>query len=274
LGLVSAAFGAGLLFGPAFGALVAANFGPRVPFFCAAAVSALTVTLSWKLLPESLTPERRAALAAASAAATNASRRQALLRTPGVLAIFFIGFLAQLSFFSFQSTFVLWVEAVLYPTRDPQFVQAAVGGFLTFVGIVGIIPQFWLVGPMVHRFGERALVAGGVLSRGVAWAAMAALPVAGVMLPALLFVAVGGNVAIPALVALLTYLVPGDQRGFSIGMMESVQGVGRIAGPIAAGWLFEHVSPNAPFWLAAAASVATLAASMALWRARPAEERM
>ena len=269
LGLVSAAFGAGLIFGPAFGALVAARFGPRVPFFIAAVVSALTVTLSWRLLPESLTPERRAALARASAAGTNASRRQALLRTPGVLAIFGIGFLAQLSFFSFQSTYVLWTEAVLFPNRDPQFVQAAVGGFLTFVGVAGIITQFWLVGPLVARFGERSMVAGGTAMRGLAWALMAAAPVLGMMLPALLLIAVGGNVAVPALIALLTYLVPGDQRGFSIGMMESVQGLGRIAGPIAAGWLFERVSPNAPLWLAAAASLATLAATSALWRAHP-----
>jgi MFS family permease len=269
LGLVSAAFGAGFIFGPAFGALVAAHFGPRAPFFIAAAVSALTVTLTWRLLPESLTPERRAALAAASAAGTNASRRQALVRTPGVLAIFLIGFLAQLSFFSFQSTYVLWTEAVLYPNRDPQFVQTAVGGFLTFVGVVGIITQFWLVGPLVARFGERALVAAGTTMRGLAWALIAILPVAGVMLPALLLIAVGGNVAVPALIALLTYLVPSDQRGYSIGMMEAVQGVGRITGPLAAGWLFEHVSPNAPLWLAALASAATLAAATALWRARP-----
>ena len=190
----------------------------------------------------------------------------------GSTATLGLGFLAQLSFFSFQSTFVLWTEAVLYPTRDPQFVQTAVGGFLTFVGVVGIITQFWLVGPLVHRFGERSLVTGGTLIRGLAWALMAALPVVGVMLPALLLIAVGGNVAIPALVALLTYLVPGDQRGFSIGMMESVQGVGRIAGPIAAGWLFEHVSPTSPFWLAAIVSAATVIASTALWRARPAAE--
>jgi DHA1 family tetracycline resistance protein-like MFS transporter len=269
LGLVSAAFGAGFIFGPAFGALVAAHFGPRAPFFMAAAVSALTVTLTWRLLPESLTPERRAALAAASTAGTNASRRQALVRTPGVLAIFLIGFLAQLSFFSFQSTYVLWTEAVLYPNRDPQFVQTAVGGSLTFVGVVGIITQFWLVGPLVARFGERALVAAGTIMRGAAWGLMAALPVAGVMLPALLLMAVGGHVAVPALIALLTYLVPSDQRGYSIGMMESVQGVGRIAGPLAAGWLFEHVGPNAPLWLAALASAATLAAAAALWRTRP-----
>jgi hypothetical protein len=57
-------------------------------------------------------------------------------------------------------------------------------------------------------------------------------------------------------------------------MMESVQGVGRIAGPIAAGWLFEHVSPNAPLWLATVASAATVIASAALWRARPAAERL
>src|SRR5688572_8950129 len=41
LGLVSAAFSAGFIFGPAFGALVAAQLGPRAPFFIAAGISAL-----------------------------------------------------------------------------------------------------------------------------------------------------------------------------------------------------------------------------------------
>src|SRR5574342_155544 len=52
LGTVNASFGLGFVFGPAFGSVVAANFGPRVPFFASAAVSLTTIVLSIFLLPE------------------------------------------------------------------------------------------------------------------------------------------------------------------------------------------------------------------------------
>jgi DHA1 family tetracycline resistance protein-like MFS transporter len=269
LGLVSGAFAAGLIFGPAFGALVAAQFGPRVPFFIAAAVSALTVTLTWRLLPESLTPEMRAANALR--AATRQSERQpgwrnsnwaGVLRLPGMPALMFIGFLTQLSFFSFQATYVLWSEKVLFPTQDAIFVQNAVGYMLTFVGVVGIITQFWLVGPLVRRFGERPLVVAGAAVRGVGWGVMALLPTLPVVLLVLPLIPIGGNVAVPALLALLTYLAPTDQRGFAIGLMESIQGLGRIAGPLLAGWLFERLQPGAPMMFAAVASLVTVVAAL------------
>ena len=69
----------------------------------------------------------------------------------------------------------MWIE-VLFPTRDAEYVQAAVGFMLTFVGVVGIITQFWLVGPLVRRFGERPLVIAGAAVRGVGWGIMALLP--------------------------------------------------------------------------------------------------
>jgi MFS transporter, DHA1 family, tetracycline resistance protein len=269
LGLVSGAFAAGLIFGPAFGALVSARFGPRVPFFIAACISALTVTLTWRLLPESLTPAARAANAA------RADERQrtrqpgwrnsnwaGVLRLPGMPALMFIGFLSQISFFSFQSTYVLWSEKVLFPTRDQLFVQSAVGYMLTFVGVVGIITQFWLVGPLVRRFGERSLVVAGAAVRGLGWGVMGLLPALPIVLIVLPLIPIGGNVAVPALLALLTYLAPTDQRGFAIGLMESIQGLGRIAGPLLAGWLFEQWQPSAPLAFAAVASLLTVVAAL------------
>ncbi len=279
LGLVSGAFAAGLIFGPAFGALVAAQFGPRVPFFIAAAVSALTVTLTWRLLPESLTPEMRAANALKAAARQSArqpgwrnSNWAGVLRLPGMPALMFIGFLTQLSFFSFQATYVLWSEKVLFPTRDPIFVQNAVGYMLTFVGVCGIIAQFWLVGPLVRRFGERPLVVAGAAVRGVGWGVMALVPTLPAVLLVLPLIPLGGNVAVPALLALLTYLAPTDQRGFAIGLMESIQGLGRIAGPLLAGWLFERFQPSAPMMFAAVASLVTVVAALQI-RAQRAEGR-
>jgi DHA1 family tetracycline resistance protein-like MFS transporter len=267
LGIVNAGFSTGFLFGPAFGALVAAHFGPRVPFYIAAGVSLVTITLSTFLLPESLTPERRREHAARRAEHPPISR-WALLAQPKVVLIMFIAFLGQFAFLHFQSTWVLWAEKVPLAGMSDQAVQQTVGLIFTFVGVFGIMTQFWLVGPLVRHFGERMLVTGGNLARGMAWGVMALVPV---LLPIVLvmpLISVGGGLLGPALIALLTYSVAPGQRGEAIGLFESVQGLGRILGPILAGWLFERVNPAAPLAAAAMISGIALLASLGLWRAQ------
>ncbi len=59
MGLVIAAFGLGFLIGPAFGAFMAAAYGPRITYACAAFASLGTILLSVFLLKESLPPEKR-----------------------------------------------------------------------------------------------------------------------------------------------------------------------------------------------------------------------
>jgi MFS transporter, DHA1 family, tetracycline resistance protein len=266
LGLISAAFSLGFIFGPAFASLVAAELGPRVPFFIAAGVSALTVMLSWRLLPESLPPEKRLAQPSRGTAVADAAKRTQLMRLPGVLLLFAIGCLSQLAFFSFQATWVLWIERVIFPARDPNYVQRAVGLLLTLVGVCGIITQAWLVGPLVRRFGERMLVAAGTGLRVVSWSIILAFPVLWATIAMIPLLAVGGGIAIPALMALLTYSVPPEQKGYAIGLMESMQGLGRIAGPLLGGWLFQYVSPDAPNVLAVAVSAIAFAAALGLWQ--------
>ena len=269
LGVVNAAFGSGFVFGPAFGALAAAQFGPRVPFFLAAGVSLVTILLSTFLLPESLTPEKRQ-VAEARRAGRARMNNLALLRLPGMALLLAVAFGGQFSFFSFQSTYVLWAERVMFAGHDPRFVQQAVGAVLTFVGLCGIVTQFWLVGPLVRRFGEKGLVIGGNLASGLAWALMAALPVAAINLPAIPLLAVGRGVMIPALIALITYAAPPDQRGQAIGLAESIQGLGRILGPIVGGLAFQHLHPTAPIVVAVLLSALTFIGTFKMSGRRPA----
>ncbi len=86
LGMISAAFGAGFIFGPAMGGLLAAQFGPQIPFFAAAAMSLTTILLSIFLLPESLPPERRKHEHAAAQLTPHRSHWQ-LLAIPAIALI-------------------------------------------------------------------------------------------------------------------------------------------------------------------------------------------
>ncbi len=263
LGVVNAALSSGFVFGPALGALIAAYWGPRAPFFVAAGISLITISLSIFLLPESLTPERRREDADRRAGQPMSLR--AMFGLPGMAALMAVAFSAQLAFFGFQATYVLWTEKVLLAGSDPRVVQQAIGGILTFVGVCGIITQVWLVGPLVRRYGERMLVAGGVVLRALGWALMAAIPVLSATLVAIPLLAAGQGILLPALGALVTYLAP-RQRGQAIGLLESSQGFGRVTGPLIAGVLFDQIHPSAPLVAAAILSVGTALASTALWR--------
>ncbi|MEK7275956.1 MAG: MFS transporter [Chloroflexota bacterium] len=250
LGLVNASFGLGFVFGPAFGSVAAAYFGPRVPFFIAACVSFLTILLSIYLLPESLPAERRRSEHEARVLQARRSGLS-LLRVPAVALLLFIAFGSQVGFFNFQTVFVLWLERLVFPGRPDTFVQQAVGAILTFVGLCAIATQFWLIGPAVKRFGEKKLAIGGNLARGVGFAIMAAAPSVFVVALGVPFIAIGGGFVLPAMVALITYAAPPGERGQAVGLFQSASALGSIAGPLLAGFLFQVINPNAPLIAAA-----------------------
>lgn len=250
LGTVNASFGLGFIFGPAFGGLLASLFGPRVPFFAAAGVSVITIFLSVFLLPESLPPARRKREKLQGAQVTG-RRGWGLLRIPSVALILLVAFGAQFGFFTFQTIYVLWTERMILPGYPQTYVQQAVGIILTFVGLCGIVTQFWLVGPLVKRLGEKKLVLLGNLARGGAFAAMSLAPLIPVVFIAIPFLAIGGGVALPATIALLTFAAPPGERGQVIGLNQSVSAMGSVFGPLLSGFLFQNVQPNASMLAAA-----------------------
>ncbi|MBI4670676.1 MAG: MFS transporter [Chloroflexi bacterium] len=250
MGLINAAFSLGFIFGPAFGGLLAAQFGPRVPFFAAAVMSLLTILLSTFLLPESLTPERRKHEHSAAQLTPKRSHWE-LVRVPAVGLLLLIALGTQFSFFSFQTVYVLWSEKLLFPGQSQAYVTQAISIILTLIGICGVITQVWLVGPLVKRFGEVNLVNVGNVMRALAFALLAAFPLVLSAFAVIPFMAIGGGVALPSLMALLTFAAPPGARGGVLGLSQSASALGSILGPLLAGFLFDAVNPNAPMVAAA-----------------------
>lgn len=265
MGLISAAFSLGFIFGPAFGGLLASQFGPRVPFFAAACFSLLTIFLSIFLLPESLTPEKRKHEHAA-AQLTPKRSQWSLIRVPAIGLILLVAFGTQFSFFSFQTIFVLWSEKLLFPGESQAFVTQAIAIILTLIGIFGVITQVWLVGPLVRRFGEVNLANAGNLMRTAAFGILALFPVLLAALAVIPLMAIGGGIALPSLVALLTFAAPPNARGGVIGLNQSANALGAVLGPLLAGFLFDTVGPNAPMVAAAVIMGITVLVGLNLYR--------
>jgi len=262
LGIVNAGFGAGFVFGPAFGSLLAANLGERVPFFAAAGFSLLTILLTIFLLPESLPPEKRnreQTLSWKTPFQEIARLPQEALKTPSLGLLLSISFGVNMAFFAFQTIYALWFERTALAGYAQKDVQWIIGLVLTAVGLVSVSTQAWLVGPLVRRFGEKHLVVFGNLARGLAMILLAFFPYLWTAIPSVPMLAIGGGVGLPALIALLTYTALPNQRGRIIGLNQSAAALGNVIGPLLSGYIFETIGPNQAMFTAGAITLLTIA---------------
>ena len=165
LGLLQAAFGAGFIFGPAFGGVLS-NYGPVVPFVGAAVITTGTLLLTFFTLKESHPPEKRA---------TDQKDRESenlwrlLAAHPALANLLWIGFLASLAFSALPAVFALFADRVLFAnTAHPDRVQFYIGLMLTFNGLMQVVTQIALLKPLVTRLGERKLLIVGQVALLVA----------------------------------------------------------------------------------------------------------
>jgi len=177
-----------------------------------------------------------------------------------------IAFGSQLAFFCFQPIYVLWAERLVFPGQPETVVQQMIGLILTLIGLYQIVTQFWLVGPLVRRLGEKKLVMAGNAVRAVAFAGLAFSPTLATSFLVGPLLALGGGVSLPALVALITYAAPPARRGQAIGLQQSANALGSVLGPLMTGALFRLVHPNASMIAAATLMGLTVLAGLPIFR--------
>jgi len=109
----------------------------------------------------------------------------------------------------------------------------------TALGLVGFIAQSLLVGRLIRRFGEHRLAIGGTL---VSVLGLVALVPATTLAPAVAAVMVAGlgvSLLRPSLTSSVSCLTPLPQ-GLTMGVQSSLDSLGRMAGPIACGWVYGY----------------------------------
>lgn len=264
MGLLGAAFALGFILGPAIGGLIAGDTPStasyaRVGLWAAAVcgVAAIAVIIA---LPESLTAQRRAR--AAEHGATPALRAL-IAAKPLVAWLTLLNFLALAAAALMEATFALWADDILgFSPRD-------VGLAFGLVGLTSAVAQVALAAPLARRFGASRVV---VLALALYAAGLAGLAMATGALSALAALAVsamGVGLYNPAFQTIVADATNDADRGLINGVTQGGSSLGRIAGPIAGGPIYEGFSPSAPFAFGAVAMLASLvlAAAMA-WPAR------
>lgn len=238
LGMIGAAFGIGFTIGPVAGGLLS-QWGYAVPAFVAAGLSLINLALIFFWLPESLTPEKRAQMPEKRPAVTFGALLKALQRPfSGSLLItrFFFG----LAFAIFQTIFSL------YALNKFNLNASDTGLILTFVGVLSVITQGFLIGRIVKLVREDILIVGCVALMSLSLIGWALTPSVIGLLIVLIPTALSGGILNTLLSSTLTKAVEPQEVGGILGLAASVESSTRILAPTLGGFLLQQVGTWAP----------------------------
>lgn len=235
-GLIGIAFGLGFFIGPAITGFLSARYGLTAPIYLAAVMSAVSILATATLL----TGRATAAPAAHSRwAGLRLSTYAQYLARPALRARLLQFLFFMLSFSTFISGFALFAERRFEWDGQP-FGPREIGYLLAFVGFLGIVLQGGLIGRLVDRFGEAALVVAGFAALAVAYAGLGVASSVGVLVVVSMIAAFGNGVLRPALTSLITHDAGRHEQGTVLGLTQSMTSMASIVAPIVAGLLIQH----------------------------------
>ncbi len=253
---LGASMALGLIFGPVFGGAVA-ELGLRAPFWAAAMLAGLNLAMGFIFLPETLKAANRRPF---RATALNPFAWLAASRPPIVNWLFSGLFLVQFSRAAMQVTFALFAQLAL------GWGGLQTGLAITVFGFVVVGAQAFGIGFLVSRYGERAVVLGGLAGFALSFVGLAfardAFPV--YALAALFSL---GSIAEAVAQGVVSRSVSADQQGEIQGALAGINGLAWIIGSVLGASLFQAFTgasarpnfPGATFLLCALAVIGAIA---------------
>jgi DHA1 family tetracycline resistance protein-like MFS transporter len=239
-GLIGAAFGLGFILGPVAGGFLS-QWGYAVPALVAVGLSLLNLALIALWLPESLPAERREAISRTTTRPpiTLQALRSALRRPQ-------VGPLLQTRFFFGLAFAMLQTIFGLYALRRFALDAEGTGLILTYVGVLSVIVQGFLVGRLSRRFGEARLIVFSTALMAIslgAWALVANVPA---LLAVLAPIALSGGILNTVINSAITQAVSPDEVGGTLGLSGALESLTRVIAPTLGGFLLGSLGTWAP----------------------------
>ena len=261
-GLNGAAWGMGFIVGPVVGGLLG-GYGSRIPFFAAAAFTALNFLIAVIVLRETLPTNQRRTFSVRRASVIGALKSLRVI--PGAVVLLVVLFFYQIGHDTLPSTWTWTVMAKFgWTERD-------VGLSLAALGLGTAIVQGGLVGMFTRKLGEHRTaiigMTGGALGfLGYAFASSPTMLFASIPLGCLL------GLTMPSIRAMLSRQVPANAQGELQGAISGIVSFTAIVAPFAMTHLFSIATSRFEFAGASffAAAFVLLAGAVMLLRRGPA----
>ena len=243
LGMLGAAFGVGFVLGPAIGGLAALG-GPHVPFYVAGVFALCNAVAAFIRLPET-----NQNIGKVRDATQVASRRRSFAWNRFTMT----ALLSGTAFAGFEATFSLFGE------RRFQLTEGSAAAVFLVVGVMLVIVQGGLIGPLTKAFGSERLLTAGFATLIAGFIVLSIAEVWVVLFLALALLSLGQGLVTPSLTSVVADSVLPERRGEVLGVQQSAGALSRIIGPAIAGLLFDHAGVAWPYVVAAVLTGAALA---------------
>lgn len=241
MGLIGAAAGLGVMLGPAIGGFFS-EISLAAPGYVAAALCGANGIAAIFLLPESRPKEKRTGGRKGQTATIGGWVRT--MASPPLSTVLGVYFLGITSFTALTALLALYFEArFAIGAREMGFMFAISGG-------VTVVVRGVILGRLVRRFGEIATVRMGAVSLGLSFLLVPVVPSFGWAMAMVPFYAFGAGTMFPALATLTSFASDDDSQGSVLGGSQVVGGLGRVIGPLWAGFLFQEIAIDTPFHVA------------------------
>ena len=247
MGVIGAAFGLGLVFGPVIGGYFGGgdinNIDYKTPFFFACIVATISCVLAYFLLIE---PKKRNKQFISMNFLDSFKDLINLFKIPALLFLITVSFLVTFSFAGFETTFALWTE------RAMSWASRQTGYAFAFTALLAALIQGIFIGKLTKAFGELKLLITScfLMLIGLFFITLSIQNLFYLVFSlGVLGISVGlGN---PSLNSLLSKNLNKNIIGTSFGVVQSVGSLARILSPLLAGNLFYFFGINSPYSLGA-----------------------
>lgn len=226
MGLMGAAMGLGFILGPAIGGVMGRH---DLPFLVAGGLSLLTFLFVLAILPESL--QKDIADEQHEWISPREVFRRTTLKSP-LISLFLIAFFSNFSFAGLETTFPLFIEDGWgYDQKDMGWMFMVMGAF--------IVPlQGGLLGRLINWIGERRIILTGLLLNTIGMVLLLYAINFITITVFLTITGIGNQLIRPTNTSWISKQTQIGQ-GTAIGLMDAFLSLGRILGPLLAGWLYD-----------------------------------
>lgn len=254
LGMIGAAFGLGLIAGPAVGGLLSLH-SLSAPALFASVLALTNCAFGYLTVPESHAPRLRKKVPLLRLDPISQLARILKMRNVRVLLVAVL--LLNLALAGLVNNFPLFSQARFgWGTTSNAF-------FFAFVGVCAVVTQGFLIGRLQPRFGESSLLLGGLALVSLNLLLVSLVPSGVLLYPIVGILALGMGLAIPSLTALISNRTPAEEQGRLMGGLQAILSLAMILGPATAGLAFDHLGIPAPYLIGGALSVLALVVSAA-----------
>ncbi len=241
-GLIGVAFGLGFVLGPGLGTALA-QFSVTLPVWAATLFALSNLALVIWILPETLSPQSRTSLVR-KRELNPFNQIRLVFSNPlsrRLCLAFFIFFMA---FNGFTAVLVLYLKEAF--NWGPELSSQA----FVVVGVIAMIVQGGLIGPLVNQFGEWKLTLSGI---GFVIAGCILLTLSNqensipMVFSAVGVLAIGTGLVTPCLRALISRRLNASGQGVVLGSLQGLQSLGTFLGASAAGFSYDLLGSKSPF---------------------------